>query len=571
MAGTGTKPFQQASTLKLAGAEISAFDPRSSRLFVTSFGGLQVVSVSANLSMTLVGKVSLGSNDINSVAVKNGMVAVAVAASDKTQPGSVYLLDGGATLSVTEGVISPTGFVVGNVTVGALPDMLVFTDDGRKVLVANEGEQDTAGRNPEGSVSIIDLSPVLATNAGADAVPTVTTASFAAFNSQRDALKAKGVRLFAGEAGYTNVTVAQDLEPEYIAISPDGSKAFVTLQENNAIGILDLGTGEFTDIVPLGLKAFGTLLLDTNDRDNAAVLKTGLPVYGLYMPDAIASFVGADGLSYYVIANEGDDRDDFINPDETIRVSSSSYVLDPTVFPNASLLKTDGMLGRLTVSNAPGNRGDVDGDGDIDKIITYGGRSFSILNDQGQIIYDSGSQLEEYFARGGLFNSGNPAGSGLFDDTRSDNKGPEPEGVTVGQVGSRTLAFVGIERGGGGVMVYDITDPRKVSLVQHLRNAADVSPEGVTFVAAAHSPSGRDLLFVTNEVSMSVTAFENAQVAHQQLHHQGGSEPGLLQLHSLYAADACVDDDECLSPCGSNASNTLCNVGYKKTAECVNT
>lgn len=538
---------------------------------MTSFGGLQVVSVGADLKMTLVGNVSLGSNDINSVAVKNGMVAVAVAAHDKTQPGAVYFLDGGAKLSVTNGLISPTGFVVCNVTVGALPDMVIFTSDGRKVLVANEGEQDMAGRDPEGSVSIIDLSPVLATNAGADAVPIVTTASFTAFNSQRDALKAKGVRLFAGEAGYANVTVAQDLEPEYIAISADGTKAFVTLQENNAIGILDIAEGRFTDIVPLGLKDFSTLLLDTNDRDNAAVLKTGLPVYGMYMPDSIASFVGADGKSYYVIVNEGDDRDDFINPDETVRVSSSSYVLDPTVFPNASLLKTDGMLGRLTVCNVPGNRGDVDGDGDIDKILMYGGRSFSILNDQGQMIYDSGSQVEEYFARGGMFSSINPAGSGLFDDSRSDNKGPEPEGLSIGQVGSRTLAFVGIERGGGGVMIYDITDPRKVSLVQHLRNAADVSPEGVAFVGAAHSPSGRDVLFVTNEVSMTVTAFENAWVAPPQ-QYLAGSQPGsALASNSSYAADACVDDDECLAPCASNSSNTICNVGYRKTAQCVNT
>lgn len=538
---------------------------------MTSFGGLQVVSVGADLKMTLVGNVSLGSNDINSVAVKNGMVAVAVAAQNKTQPGAVYFLDGGAKLSVTDGLISPTGFVVCNVTVGALPDMVIFTSDGRKVLVANEGEQDTAGRDPEGSVSIIDLSPVLATNAGADAVPIVTTASFTAFNSQRDALKAKGVRLFAGEAGYANVTVAQDLEPEYIAISADGTKAFVTLQENNAIGILDIAEGRFTDIVPLGLKDFSTLLVDTNDKDNAAVLKTGLPVYGMYMPDSIASFVGADGKSYYVIANEGDDRDDFINPDETVRVSSSSYVLDPTVFPNASLLKTDGMLGRLTVCNVPGNRGDVDGDGDIDKILMYGGRSFSILNDQGQMIYDSGSQVEEYFARGGMFSSINPAGSGLFDDSRSDNKGPEPEGLSIGQVGSRTLAFVGIERGGGGVMIYDITDPRKVSLVQHLRNAADVSPEGVAFVGAAHSPSGRDVLFVTNEVSMTVTAFENAWVAPPQ-QYLAGSQPGsALASNSSYAADACVDDDECLAPCASNSSNTICNVGYRKTAQCVNT
>jgi hypothetical protein len=228
----------------------------------------------------------------------------------------------------------------------------------------------------------------------------------------------------------------------------------VTLQENNAIGVLDIASATFTDIVPLGHKDFKNLKLDTNERDGVAVLKSNLPVFGLYMPDSIVSFTGADGRTYYAIANEGDDRNDFINPEETIRVGSGNYVLDPNVFPNATELKTDAMLGRLTVSNAPGNRGDTDGDGDIDKILMYGARSFSILDDKGQMVFDSGSQLEEYVAMGGAFSAG-----GLFDDTRSDNKGPEPEGITVGVVDGRTLAFVGLERGGGGVMVYDVTDP----------------------------------------------------------------------------------------------------------------
>ncbi len=549
--------FTQAATVTLAGAEISAFDPGSKRLFVTSSAGLQVVSVDAELKMTLLGTVSLGSNDINSVAVKNGLVAVAVAATDKTQPGEVYFLDAGAQLSITgtgaSSVIAQTGLVQGKVNVGALPDMLTFTADGKTVLVANEAEQnDVDGNNPpalvnpEGSVSLINLS------AGA-ASATVTTASFAAFNSKAAELKAKGVRLMAGEAGFESVTVAQDLEPEYIAISLDGKTAFVTLQENNAIAILDIASGKFTDIVPLGLKSFMGLPFDGSDRDgppsgsnnysNLVNLQTDQPVFGQYMPDAIASFRGADGRTYYAIANEGDDRDDFITPNETTSVSSSSYVLDATAFGTGAELKANGEIGRLTVSNAPGNKGDTDGDGDIDRILSYGARSFSILNDQGVIVFDSGSHIEQFFAAGGTFNSTSPSTSGLFDDSRSDNKGPEPEGVTVGVVGGRTLAFVGLERGGGGVMVYDVTDPASVNFVQHLRNPSDVSPEGLTFVAAKDSPSGRNALFVTNEVSNSVTVFKDNPYTLQLLHF-ADAEAGMLASSTAPKLAALVDKFE---------------------------
>ena len=507
---SGTANFSLASTVTLAGAEISTFDPVSQRLFVTSSTGLQVLSVDSDLKLTLLGTVSLGSNDINSVAASNGLVAVAVAAADKTQPGSVYFINAGASLSAADGVIAHDGFVQGSVTVGALPDMLVFTADGTRLLVANEAEQDASGNNPEGSVSIIDLVPMLA----GGAMPAVTTASFGAFNDKLAELKAAGVRLFAGETGFEGITVAQDLEPEYIAISPDGKTAFVTLQENNAIGILDIALGEFTDIVPLGLKSFLGLPFDGSDRDGpdgsaAVALSAQRPVFGQYMPDAIASYTGADGKAYFVIANEGDDRDDFINPDETARVSSPSYVLDPTAFVDAVQLKANTGIGRLTVSNLPGNRGDIDSDGDIDQILTYGARSFSIADADGRIVFDSGSHVEQFVAAGGIFDANNPAGSGLFDDTRSDNKGPEPEGITIGHVGDKTLAFVGLERGGGGVMIYDVTDPARVSFVQYLRNPADVSPEGLSFVSAADSPNRADVLFVTNEVSNTLTAFTN--------------------------------------------------------------
>ena len=537
--GNNFASFTPVSSLKLAGSEISAFDPVSKHVFVTSSAGLQIVKLNADASLSFVKTVSFAveginfGNDLNSVAVSNGIVAVALADPDKTQPGKVFFLNA-------------NGDMLGNVAVGALPDMLTFSADGKKLLVANEGEVNLpadieAGKsnvNPEGSVSIVDLS-----NGVSNAV--VSTASFSAFNDKAAELKQKGVRLFAGNPGFETTTVAQDLEPEYISISPDGKIAFVTLQENNAIAILDLQTGQFTDIVPLGLKNFDGLLADFSDRDGASnstltKLSNNSPVFGQYMPDAISSFVGTDGKTYYVIANEGDDRDDFINPDETIRVGSSGYDLDNSRFPNEAALKANSSLGRLTVSNIPGNRGDTDGDGDIDQILTYGARSFSILSEDGVVIFDSGSHIEQFVAAKGVFDERNPAGSGLFDDTRSDNKGPEPEGITIGKVGNKTLAFVGLERGGGGVMVYDVTDPRKVEFVQYMRRDGDVSPEGLTFIGAANSPNGQDLLLVTNEVSNTLSVLQNKAFTLQLLHF-ADAEAGLLASQTASRLAALVD------------------------------
>ncbi len=521
-AGEGS--FAYAATISLDGAEISAFDATSGRLFVTSSSGLQVVAVNEKLEMRLLGVISLGDNDITSVAVKNGIVAVSVAADDKTEPGSVYFLD-------ADGSVTAAETVLGSVEVGALPDMLTFSADGKTVLVANEGEQDTEGNNPEGSVSIIDISSGVAS-------ATVRTASFASFNDDLASLKASGVRLFAGEAGFEDVSVSQDLEPEYISISPDGKTAFITLQENNAVAVLDMQSGEFTGIVPLGLKSFASLPFDGSDKDGID-LQTGRNVYGQYMPDAIASFTGADGETYYVIANEGDDRDDFLETAETARVKDLD--LDNSAYPDEIALKSSAELGRLTVSNAPGNNGDTDGDGDIDQLLAYGGRSFSILDENGTVVFDSGSHIEQYIAANGLYSGAD--GEGLFDDSRSDNKSAEPEGVTVAQVDGKTLAFIGLERGGGGVMVYDVTDPSSVEFVQYLRNAGDESPEGLTFVSETESPSGQGLLFVTNEVSGTVTIYRTNEAPEVAEEIADMSVVAGAELHETLLTDIFSDAD----------------------------
>ncbi|MBU8539284.1 choice-of-anchor I family protein [Falsiroseomonas tokyonensis] len=514
---TNALTIVESGSLALVGAEISAFDPGSNRLFVTSSAGLQVVDLSnpaEPVLLTTIDFTDLGfaTTDITSVAVANGVVAVALPNADKAQPGQVVLLN------------AADGALLNAVEVGALPDSLTFTPDGNRILVANEGELNEDGTDGDGSVSIIDL------GAGA-ANATVTTATFDAFDGQEDALRAEGVRIFAGRS------VSQDVEPEYVAISADGQTAMVTLQEANAVALLDIGTATFTDIVALGTKDFSDLLADYSDRDGPGndPLPANLvnaPVFGLTMPDAIDSYQSGD-QTYYVIANEGDDRDDFLPDGETIRLGNDDYELDATVFPDAETLKDNDNLGRLTVSNAPGLRGDTDGDGDIDQILMYGGRSFSILDAQGQIVFDSGDAIERIVAE--FFPE-------LVDDSRSDNKGPEPEGIEIATIGGSTYAFVALERS-NITLSFDVTNPEAVTYVGAAQMDGAVSPEGVLAISAEDSPTGKALLVVSNEVSSTLSVFTTTQTPAftLQLLHFSDAEAGLLAGSTAKNLAALVD------------------------------
>ena len=214
------------------GAEIVAHDPTTQRLFVTTGDTVEIIDISDPTNPTKVSDIDLTSigGGSNSVAVKNGIVAVAVEAETKQDPGVVAFYDIDGTFQ-------------SSVTVGALPDMLTFSPDGSKILVANEGEpNDDYTVDPEGSISIIDIS-------GGVGNATVTTASFNGFDDQKQALINKGVRIFGPDA-----SVSQDLEPEYIAVSPDGATAFVTLQENNAVAVVDIANATVQDVLPLGVK-----------------------------------------------------------------------------------------------------------------------------------------------------------------------------------------------------------------------------------------------------------------------------------------------------------------------------
>jgi hypothetical protein len=180
------------------------------------------------------------------------------------------------------------------------------------------------------------------------------------------------------------------------------------------------------------------------------------------------------------------------------------YVLDPAVFPSPTDLKLSENLGRLTVTKATG---DTDDDGDFERIMVPGARSFSIRKANGSLVFDSGDQFEQKIAvlAPDLFNSDGTAAS--F-NTRSDNKGPEPEGVAIGKVFGRTYAFIGLERA-GGMMVYDISDPERPFFVDYASTSPiDVSPEGILFISGEDSPNGKPLLVVSHEISNTTTIFE---------------------------------------------------------------
>jgi hypothetical protein len=316
------------------------------------------------------------------------------------------------------------------------------------------------------------------------------------FNDSVPKTNASSIRKYGPGA-----TLAQDLEPEYIAISHDSKTAWVTLQENNALAILDIEAGVFTQLAGLGLKDHSQSGsgLDASDADGGINI-ANWPVFGIYQPDAIESY-RVRGETYLVMVNEGDTRA-FGGFNEESRVSA--LVLDPTVFPNAAILQQNANLGRLTVTNATG---DDDGDGDFDRILVPGGRSFSIRTANGDLVFDSGDQFEQITAAQvpASFNSN---GTAATFDTRSDNKGPESEGIVLGKAFGRTYAFIGLERT-AGIMVYDVSDPLSPRFVQYLNTAPDdISPEGLLFIKEEDSPNGKPLLVVSHEISSTTTIFE---------------------------------------------------------------
>ena len=472
-------------------AEIVAHDPSTQRLLVVNgqANAIDVLDMSDPAALTRVATLELGrfGGGVQSVATHAGVGAAAVQGFVTTDPGRIVFFD------------VATGAVLDVVTAGALPDMVAFTGDGRYLLSANEGEPSADyAIDPRGSVTIVDLRngfPASARHVG-----------FEAFDGAVPA----GVRI-----GKRGAPASTDFEPEYLTISADSRTAWVTLQENNAIAVVDIAGARITRVFGAGTSDHAAVDggLDASDRDSAIRIARW-PVRGLRMPDGIASYrLHPRGPTYLITANEGDSRERVGFTDES-RIGASGVRLDPVAFPNAASLKAAANLGRLKMVNT---EGDTDGDGDHDRLFTFGGRSLSIFDDTGTLVFDSGDQLEQLTA--GLFPASFNAShdSNAFDG-RSDDKGPEPEAVVVGKLFGRQLAFLALERM-SGIVVYDVTDPAAPELLHygHTRDfavapgsgdAGDLGPEGLALISEDDSPTGHALLVVAYEVSGTTRVYE---------------------------------------------------------------
>ena len=483
--GTGSVNLTPISTFNSgvfegSASEIVAYDPISGRVFVTNAtaGGFDILQLSQTGQLGFVTSIATSRPPTHLRIWNDGITSHVVASIPSlpiTNPGTVQVF---STSGVLEAVYS----------VGAFPDMLYITSDGR-ALTANEG-QPIGGTNPRGSVSIVHL-----------ATGVVEHISFTGFDGQEVALRNSGIRIFPG------FSASVDLEPEYIAVSGDLNFAYAICQEQNCVITIDLTTSTPIRIDSLGKK--NHLLpgngLDPSDSNGVSI--NTWPVSGLYQPDSIVAFEAA-GIPYLLTANEGAAR--------TEDARARTLQLDPGAFPNAGFLQANSRIGRLQVSTIDG---DIDGDGDFDELVAYGTRSFSIfeMTTGADIVYDSGDEfaLVTSQAAPGNFNSNSTSNNSA--DGRSDNKGCEPEAATVAHIGNQILAFIGLERQ-GGIMVYDVTDPPNSFFLGYFTNrnfnaniespaAGDLGIESIVYVKPADNLLNAHLLITGNEISGTTTVY----------------------------------------------------------------
>ena len=537
-------------------AEIVTYDKMTQQTFVVNAqsGKIDIINSkditqptftgSLNIKADLLKYLNVKAGAANSVDVNNGLLAVAIEAEIKTDAGWVAFYN------------SQNLAFISAVYVGSLPDMLTFTDNGKQLVVAIEAEpsDDNYAVDQEGEIAIIDIDwqdSILKTE--------VTRLTFNDFNvgGKRHHELPEQIVLNGYQA-----TVAQDIEPEYVAINNQSNTAYISLQENNAIAVIDLKTKSIVKIMALGFKDH-TLAgneFDGNNKDKKVNIKNE-PALGLYQPDSVAT-VTINDKDYLITANEGDDRSDWLIDLSQAQCESASFyynledkacaddiklkdAFDNSVYApqknglDLSHFQSNGKYQdatqRVKFSHSITKQfGDLDGDGKIDRLMTFGARSFSIWDTETETrIFDSGSDFERITAEkyGKEFNQTH---NKLKNEDRSDNKGPEPEALTTAMINGHTYAFIGLERM-GGIMVYDISKPEQSTFVQYLNNrdmtinpkdnkdlngdgikeyqidAGDLGPEGFKFVSAKDSPTKTPILIVGNEVS-GTTSFYKIEV-----------------------------------------------------------
>ncbi len=457
---------------------------------------------------------------VNSVDVSGDYMAVAIEADTKQDTGYIafYNVD---------------GTFVSAVAAGALPDKVGFSPDGKYAVVANEGEpNDDYSVDPAGTITVIDVS-------GGFDIATAATADFTDFNAGGSKELTGPVRISAKAE-----SVAQDLEPEFIAFSADSTTAFATLQENNAVAIIDLASAEVTTVLGIGFKDYGLPgnEIDASNKDDGVNLNSW-SIFGTYMPDGFDAY-DVNGVTYLVTANEGDGREyvsdatdeadcttqgGFLFDDgdcfhylDEIRVKdldASQFTEDLVAKLGADFQDQD-KLGRLKVITDLGLEDssacttlattgqpiafpeETPVAGCVyENLYSFGSRSFTIWDTStGRAVFDSGSEIERITAQqlGGAFNASNDSNDG---DDRSDDKGPEAEAVEIASIKSNTFAYIALERV-GGVMVYNITNPQNAQFVQYINPRDFTVADGVVEDNMAGLLGPEDLKFITQDDDM---------------------------------------------------------------------
>lgn len=502
---THTGRYTSGADFDKGGTEIVKYNPKNG--YAYSVNGdkeaLDIIDVKhpkKDGAIHLVKRIYLQDNgieagDLTSVTVhpSGAYVAVSAPAVDKTKPGHVVFY-------------GSNGEYINNVTVGSLPDMVTFSKDGKYLLVANEGEpSDDYTVNPPGSVSVIDVANG-PENVSANNIRT------AMFTKEHQ----KGIRALGpnAEDAYLNI------EPEYIAVDSQSKYAYVTLQEVSAIAKIDIAKGNIVQVKGLPYKdhSLAQNAMDTSDEDGKSELRR-VPVLGLLQPDGIDTY-DYNGETYLLIANEGDSQDyEGYSEEKRVKKLKDDIQLDARYYQGYTQAELDEMvnnglfddeqLGRLKVTTSHAFK---DADGKYNALVSYGGRSFSILRASDlEMIYDSGNDIEQRVLDilPERFNANYESADDIKVDDRSDDKGPEAENVVVGKVGSHSYAFVGLERV-GGIMIYDITNPNEPYFVKYLYDPdnKDISPEGITFESAEDSPNGKPMLIASFELSGTTSAWE---------------------------------------------------------------
>ncbi len=473
LASSGTLSMEKIASYQTGikgGSEIVAFDKKSNKMFTTNgkknmidILSLDYSSVSKTTNLEKVSSIDLSSygDGVNSVAVFANLVAVAVEKvsvrdGSKQRRGSIVLFD-------------TDGNFLKSIKVGYLPDMVTFSTNGTLILVANEGQpNDDYSYDPKGSIGIID-----------------TLNNFSYTDLTFDGIHIpKGVILKDG------VDAFFDLEPEYITVQ--GDRAYVSLQENNAIAIVDLSKKKILSVVPLGFKDHSKAQNSIDIEEEGKILmKTYKNLYGMYQPDTIDSY-RAGYKTYLVTANEGDGREygDYENETKIKKLDLVDELV--SVYKDENDLKINNELGK----NSKGK---------YERLYTFGARSFSIWDENAALVFDSKNELAKLAAKlePELFNHS----KGKMDG-RSGNKGVEPEALAIGKVDGETYAFVGLERQ-SAIVVYNISNPKDAKFVKYLNTKdEDISPEGMKFVSKKDSPTAEALLLVAFEISGSTSVYE---------------------------------------------------------------